>query len=262
MSTGVLASDERPVGAEARDRLVLVHGFTQTRRSWDAVRDTLTGDFDTVAVDAPGHGGSSGERLDLVAGAAAIGSTGGEATYIGYSMGGRFALRLAVDRPDLVRRLVLVSSTAGISDTAERAARRAADERLATDLERDGVEAFLERWLARPLFAGLPAEAAQLGERSSNTVAGLASSLRLAGTGAHEPLWDRLGELALPVLLVVGADDAKFVGIAECMTAAIPRAELAVVPGAGHTVHLEQPAQFVETLRTWLDATEPRRSVG
>lgn len=251
-----LAADVRPAGhAPADDRLVFVHGFTQTRRSWDDVRDALSDRHETVAVDAPGHGESGALRLSMADAAAALGRVGGPATYVGYSMGARLSLHLAVARPDLVTRLVLVSGTAGLETAAERAARVDSDEALANEIERDGVEAFVERWLALPLFAGLPRDRAGVAERLANSAAGLASSLRLAGTGAQHSLWDRLGDVTMPVLLVAGADDAKFVAIGERLHDAIAGSQLVVVPGAGHTVHLEQPERFADVLGTWLDAS-------
>ncbi len=135
----------------------------------------------------------------------------------------------------------------------ERAARRAADEQLATELERDGVAQFLERWLAQPLFASLPPEAAGLDDRLRNTAAGLASSLRLAGTGTQQPLWDQLAELSMPVLVVAGERDDKFSAIGSRIAEAIgPNATFALVPGAGHACHLEQPDEFLPVLREWL----------
>ena len=231
---------------------MLVHGFTQTGRSWDRVAARLAERHTVVTVDAPGHGESSGVRADVPAAAALLGAVGGPATYVGYSMGGRICLQLAVDQPELVRRLVLVSATAGIDDHAERAARRKADEQLAASIERDGIDGFLDRWLGLPLFATLPRDAAGLDDRRRNTADGLASSLRLAGTGAQEPLWDRLPELPMPVLLVVGALDEKFVAIAQRMTESVPDATLAVIEGAGHSVHLERPDAFAGALDGWL----------
>ena len=236
----------------APERLVFLHGFTQTGQSWNRVAREFADQYETMTVDAPGHGKSGALRLDLPAAADWLGPVGGAATYIGYSMGGRLALHLALADPSLVPRLVLVSSTAGIADDAARATRRADDERRADEIERDGVAAFLDRWLALPLFARLPRDAAGLDDRLANTAEGLASSLRLAGTGAQESLWDRLGELSMPVLLVAGAIDAKFVGIAEQMATSIPSADVVIVPGAGHVVHLERPDEFVGLLRRWL----------
>ena len=242
-------------GQLRRGRLVLVHGFTQTRSSWTTIAHQLGHDgFEVVTADAPGHGEAADLRVDLPAGAILLGDAGQRATYVGYSMGGRLALHLAIARPDIVERLVLVSSTAGIDDVDERAIRRLEDESRATDIERRGVAAFIDEWLAAPLFANLPADATQRTARLENTAGGLASSLRLAGTGAQESLWPRLRSLTMPVLLVAGALDAKFAAIAEQMAALIPDATLIVVADAGHVVHLEQPDEFVRVLRRWLDA--------
>jgi 2-succinyl-6-hydroxy-2,4-cyclohexadiene-1-carboxylate synthase len=234
----------------AGPRIVLVHGFTQTARSWDVVAEALAARWTVVAVDAPGHGGSADVHADVPNTAGLLGAVGGRATYVGYSMGGRMCLQLALDAPHLVERLVLVSATAGIDDEAERAARRRHDEALASSLEDDGLESFLQRWVAQPLFAGLAEPG--LEDRRRNTVAGLASSMRLAGTGTMEPAWDRLPTIDVPVLLVAGSLDTKFVGLAQRMAAALPRADLTIVEGAGHTVHLEQPAAFLAVLTSWL----------
>lgn len=243
-------------------RLVLAHGFTQTGRSWSTIADDLARDHQVVTVDLPGHGRSAAIRADLAAGARLLGAAGGPATYLGYSLGARFCLSLSLRRPDLVTRLVLVSGTAGIDDADERAARRRADAARAEELERHGVDAFLERWLALPMFARLPpAERTGAGrqDRVTNTSAGLASSLRLAGTGTLDPsLWNRLGELTLPVLVLAGEADAKFVTLARRLAAEIgASATLAVVPGAGHAAHLEQPDAFLAAVRPWMVDTGP-----
>lgn len=234
-------------------RLVLVHGFTQTSRSWDPLVAGLAAEHDVVALDAPGHGRSSDVDLDLVEGGAWLAATGGRATYVGYSMGARLCLHAALAAPDAVRGLVLISTTGGIDDDGERAARRAADEALADRIERIGVPAFLDEWLAQPLFASLSPASQGRAERLANTAAGLAMSLRRAGTGAQEPLWERLGHLRIPTLVIAGALDEKFVALGRRLAHTIPDAELAVVAGAGHTVHLERPDAFLDVLRPWLD---------
>jgi 2-succinyl-6-hydroxy-2,4-cyclohexadiene-1-carboxylate synthase len=234
-------------------RAVLVHGFTQTRRSWGPAGVALANRFEVVRVDAPGHGGSSEIAADVAEGARLIGQVGGWASYVGYSMGARLCLQLAVDAPDLVRSLVLVSGTPGIANDDARRRRRGEDDSRATELERVGLEEFLHRWLSGPLFASLPPAAANLDARRENTVAGLAASLRLAGTGSQEPLWARLRELAMPVLVVAGARDPVFSDRAAAMVDAIgPNAELGVVPDAGHALHLERPATFVAMVEPFL----------
>jgi 2-succinyl-6-hydroxy-2,4-cyclohexadiene-1-carboxylate synthase len=232
------------------ERVVLVHGFTQTLRSWDQVVDGLGEGTQVVRVELPGHGGSADHRLGFAEAAAAVGDAGGRATYVGYSMGGRLCLRLALDRPDLVTALVLVGASPGLADDPEREARREADHDLATEIEADGTAAFLERWLAQPLFARLRPSDEELAARRSNPPAGLASALRLLGTGAQEPLWDRLDQLIVPVLLVVGERDRKFLDIARRMIDLITSpTELVIATGAGHAVHLEQPGLLAAAIR-------------
>jgi 2-succinyl-6-hydroxy-2,4-cyclohexadiene-1-carboxylate synthase len=251
-----LAAQRFEATATDRGRLVAVHGFTQTSACWSPIDGALARDHDLVLVDAPGHGASAGAELDLWAGADALVEAGGPGTYLGYSMGGRLCLHAALAQPATVQRLVLISATGGIDEATERADRRAADEGLARHVEAVGVEAFVDEWLAQPLFTGLTEETAHRRARLANTAGGLASSLRLAGTGTQEPLWSRLGALSIPVLVVAGQRDPKFVALAQRLVAAIGSgAQLAVVPEAGHTVHLEAPDAFLAVLRPWLDRT-------
>lgn len=233
-------------------RVVLVHGFTQTAGSWSAIAADLSRDHEVVSVDAPGHGASGDLDVDLWGAADALAVAGGRATYVGYSMGGRIALHLALRHPDLVERLVVLGATGGIDDDAERAARREADNTLAARIEALGVEEFLDEWLAQPLFAGVPDDRA---DRLINTAAGLASSLRRCGTGTQEPLWGALRALQMPVLVLHGERDAKFAELARRLVVCIgSNATVASVPGAGHAAHLERPAEFIDLLRTWLPA--------
>ena len=238
---------------EPSGRVVLVHGFTQTQAAWEPVAARLRARWRLLRVDLPGHGGSTGVRVGFEEAAVLLGDCGGRAAYVGYSLGGRLCLRLALDRPELVRALVLLGASPGIADPAARAERRAADEALAAGIERDGVAAFLERWLAGPLFATLPRSRAGLQDRLANTPEGLAAALRLLGAGAQAPLWDRLAGLRCPTLLVAGALDAKFAALAAEMAATIgPAAHLELVPGAGHAAHLERPAEVAALLDGFL----------
>jgi 2-succinyl-6-hydroxy-2,4-cyclohexadiene-1-carboxylate synthase len=153
----------------------------------------------------------------------------------------------------LVERVVLIGGTAGIDDANARAERRRNDEAMAARLEHDGLEPFLDAWLAQPLFAGL-SEAMQFrAARLENTVDGLAESLRQAGTGSQDPLWPRLSRLDMPALVVAGAVDTKFRAEGSRLVDSIgANAELALVEGAGHAAHLERPELFLSTLREWL----------
>jgi 2-succinyl-6-hydroxy-2,4-cyclohexadiene-1-carboxylate synthase len=232
--------------------IVALHGFTQTGRSWDPLIDRLRArrpGLRIAAPDLPGHG-DGGDACDLATAAADLARRFGRSIWIGYSMGGRHLLRLAVDHPATVAAMVLISTTAGIDDATERAARRTADEALADRIEEIGTDAFLDEWTAQPMFAGrLPDD-----DRTSRstTAAGLADSLRRAGTGAMEPVWDAVQHSTIPALVIAGADDVKFATIAQRLTGSLRDSRLRIVPGAGHATHLERPDLVADAVVDWL----------
>ena len=235
------------------ERLVFVHGFTQTRDSWRTIAERLSVDNEIVLIDAPNHGESSDISLNLETGANAIIEVGGDATYIGYSLGGRLCLTAALSNAKQVKRLVLISATAGIEESTERQSRIASDEQLANRITQIGVSAFVDEWLALPMFAGLTHATNQRDLRLNNTAIALASSLRLCGAGKQQPTWSRLGELKMPVLLIAGERDTKFVALATRMAESIgSHANLKIIPNCGHTPHLEQSEQFLEVTKHFL----------
>ena len=225
--------------------VVFLHGFTHTGASWDPVVAALGESYRSLAPDIRGHGTAS-EREPVIL-AAVLGDLAGLAperfTLVGYSMGGRIALHAALAFGGRIERLVLIGASPGLADPVERGARRAADEKLADEIEGSSIEEFAERWARTPVLAGQPPEvlAAVHADRLRNQPGGLARALRGLGTGALSSVWDRLGAVGMPVALVVGERDEKFRAIADQMASALPAAQLTRVPGAGHAVHLEAP---------------------
>src|SRR5579883_2019656 len=246
-------------GRQQDPPLVLLHGFTGSAAGWGKHLDRLAAaGLRVLAFDLHGHGPSdapnNSERYnmehcqqDILAALKKLDVRQGEATLLGYSMGGRIALYTAFS--GFFRALILESASPGLADPAERERRRQSDNALAERIEREGVEAFIDYWEQLPLFASqsnLPPErrAALRAQRLTNRASGLANSLRGVGTGVQPALHERLGTLNLPVLLLAGELDSKFCQIARQMARSTPRARLQIVPGAGHTIHLEQPALF------------------
>ena len=255
----------RPAGrdsfspSESGPTLVMLHGFTGSAAAWGSHLDILAADgWRVIALDLPGHGQSDAPddplrytieycQQVILTVLHELGVSRGEAVLMGYSMGGRIALYAAFS--GFFRALILESASPGLADPVEREQRRMSDEALAVSIERDGVQAFVDRWEKLPLFASqhtLPFETREAlrRQRLQNRASGLAQSLRGAGTGVQPPLHARLPTLRIPVLLIAGELDTKFTTIARFMAQALPHAQLCIVPGAGHAVHLERPEEF------------------
>lgn len=256
--------------------VVLLHGFTGAADGWGEFRDLLDEQFTTYAIDIIGHGRSDKpygvERYrmataveDLVSVSELAGAR--HAAWVGYSMGGRTALHVAVAQAGKIRCLALVGGSPGLATEAERDARVTSDEALADRIERGGVEAFVDHWESIPLFETQRRLAPDVRSRIragrlANEARGLANSLRGMGTGAQPPLFDALGDLAIPSLFLAGEEDPKFAAIGQDMAAAAANASFATVPGAGHAAQLENPsavaAKVIPFLRRVFDEGEQR----
>lgn len=245
--------------------LLALHGFTGAAGSWAGLASALSG-LRLVAVDLPGHGRSplpppppealpeTVRALEALLDRLELERVG----VLGYSLGGRLALHLALAAPDRVRALLLESATAGIEDSVERERRAADDRALAADLERDGLAPFVARWGALPLFATQaslpePVQARQRRLRLDHDPRALAAALRGLGQGACPPVWGHLGQLSMPALVVAGALDPKYSAIARRLADGLARARLAVVEDAGHAVHLERPEVFADLVGGFLN---------
>ncbi len=236
--------------------LLALHGFTGGGADFGPLARRVGAAW--IAPDLPGHGGTTAPAT-FTAAVDDLARLVGAPTFdlLGYSLGGRVALALAAAHPHRVRRLVLVGASPGLASPGERARRRGADAERAAQVEAAGVADFLAAWQAQPLIAtqarvDAPTRAVMRAVRAGHTAAGLSASLRGMGTGAMPPLWDALAHVSCPTLLVAGAEDPKFLAIAQRMFERLPRAEVWPVPGAGHCAHLEAPARFAERLGAFL----------
>ncbi len=247
-----MAERQRVAGRE-RENVVLLHGFGGTRHMWDGVLRHLPSErYRSLALDLPGHG-------EQALGAGTITFDGCVASVLersperfalaGYSMGGRVALHVALAAPERIERLVLISATPGIEDAGQRSERRKRDRRLADEIEQGPIEAFVERWRAQAMFAEDPPEVDRLAraDQSRNPPDGVAAALRGIGTGEMRPLWNRLCELQMPVTVLAGRRDRKFVRVSERMVTLMPDALFQVI-GGGHCLPLENPGTVARAI--------------
>ena len=232
----------------AMDTVLLLHGFAGTAGSWDAFSEHLDRErYRPLAAELRGHGQNGAVRpisfelcvADLLAAAPP------RFTLAGYSLGGRIALQLALAAPERIDRLVLISSSAGITDEAERNERLSKDLALADEIEAGPISGFADEWLAGPLFANDRAEvnAAARSEIEKNSPADLAAA-RGMSVGRMEPLWSRLAEIAAPTTVVAGQSDGRYVKLAERIVAAIDGSELVLLDGVGHALPRNAPERL------------------
>ncbi len=244
--------------------VLLLHGFMGSRLDWQPLAAVLARSHCCLAVDLPGHGetGDPGDESrwspdGCVAALAGLLAAAGGGSVVGYSLGGRLALQLAVEYPDLVTRATIVSSSPGIADEAARQTRRAEDEQRACALETLGLEPFLDAWYRQPLFAQLrehPAFPAVLERRRRNDPRLLARSLRTMGAGVQRSLWGDLAGVRTPLLFLAGQRDVKFAALAFDAVALCPRAEAVVLRGRGHALVEEDPEAVADETTGFLDS--------
>jgi len=222
--------------------LVWLHGFTQTKNSAHKFHSILTGTYEVLTIDLPGHGENALISASLEETADLLAEVLPREPFVlgGYSMGGRVALHFALRHPERLSDLFLLSATLGIQNNDERHARRERDDKLAERIVEIGADSFLSEWLAQPMFASLPPDPQERAARSQNAL-GLANSLRHAGTGTQTWLGDAVGQLDVATTLVVGSKDRKFINEGHQLREHLARPHFSLIHDAGHAAHLEQP---------------------
>jgi 2-succinyl-6-hydroxy-2,4-cyclohexadiene-1-carboxylate synthase len=238
--------------------LLFLHGFTGDTTTWSRITDQLSSSYRCVSIDLIGHGRTEAPEdpsrytmdhvsndLDSILSALEV----EEAILIGYSMGGRTALHFAMRYPQKVKALILESASPGLKTGEERVERRKKDHALAERIMREGMEAFVDFWEEIPLFASQKRltddERAEIRQqRLVQSPLGLSNSLKGMGTGAQTSWWDKLDELSIPVHLLVGELDQKFVHIAKEMKKLNPDFKIMTISNTGHAIHVEEPRKF------------------
>lgn len=248
---------------QATQTIVFLHGFTGSTNTWKKIVSQLPSNIRCIAVDLIGHGKTAAPatvefysmdfqvellhelfhhlQLDTF-------------SLVGYSMGGRVALSYAVRYPAVIEHLLLESASPGLKDEQERSIRKQADDTLAEKILTNGIESFVTKWENIPLFASqksLPAEVQQeiRTERMQQSEIGLANSLRGMGTGVMPELWGKLNTLTMPVTLVTGQLDGKFIQLNIEMQEYMKKAKHLIIPAVGHAIHVENPTKFATIVK-------------
>ncbi|HVP07393.1 MAG TPA: 2-succinyl-6-hydroxy-2,4-cyclohexadiene-1-carboxylate synthase [Candidatus Acidoferrum sp.] len=264
---GMYKFSYRLEGDASRPVTLLLHGFQGCKEDWEALADQLRPDFRTLSVDLPGHGSTEvasdeGYRIDTCVGGLIdlLNELSIKKCHlVAYSMGGRLAFHMIAKCAHRVDKAVIESASLGIRSEQKRAERMEHDDSLARELERYGLETFLQRWYDQPMFAVLKSDhhrfTTMLDRRRHNNSHQLALSLRFMGTGRQQPLLDEIAKSTVPVLFLAGEHDTKFRQIADELAATCPSVRSHIVEGAGHTIHFEKPKLFCNLVRNFLSDT-------
>ncbi len=251
--------------------VLFLHGFMGSHKDFDRSIAALATQFCCLALDLPGHGDTLVEgditQYTMPQTAAAIVAwldqlQISQCFLVGYSMGGRLALYLALHFPQRFPKVVLESASPGLKTEPERVDRVRHDRHLADQLEAD-FPTFLSTWYSQPLFQSLqnhPEFERVKTQRLHNRPAELAKSLQYLGTGLQPSLWENLPHHTRPLLLLVGEDDRKFRRINQAMADCCPMAQIRIVANCGHAPHLENPAAFVDAVQSFLVDQPPPKS--
>ena len=242
--------------SDGRPAIVFVPGFMQSGGAWAPVADLLPKRYPSLLLAHAAH--TYEGRL------AEIAAAGEGAVLAGYSLGGRLALHAALREQGRYAGLVTVGSSAGIEAPGERTARAEADEKLASWMETQPIDAIVDIWERQPLFADQSDAlvASQRPDRLMHDPRGLARLIRTAGQGALEPVWQRLHTLEVPLLAIAGERDERYCQAAARMARAVPRGRAARVESAGHAAHLQRPQAVAELLADFLDEHLGERAGG
>ena len=231
--------------------MLFIPGFMQRGDAWRPVAELLPERYPSRLLDHAEH--SFEGRMAEIAGA-------GADFLVGYSLGGRLALRAALRSPEAYRGVVLVGATAGIEEGPMRVQRAEADEKLASWMEAMPIEDIVALWERQPLFAD-QAEALveeQRPGRLSQDQRSLALLLRTAGQGVLDPVWDELHSFELPLLAIAGARDDGYSAAAKRIASVAPNARAAIVAEAGHAPQLQQPDEVARLITEFLEQAAPR----
>jgi 2-succinyl-6-hydroxy-2,4-cyclohexadiene-1-carboxylate synthase len=251
-------------GSASNTPLLFLHGFMGSLWDWQDVITKLNCKYLCLAVDLPGHGETEvfGDNRLFEIEQTAIGIIDlladlqlAKTNLIGYSMGGRLALYLAVHFPDRFRRVILESASPGLDTYRERRARQSKDQKLASKLVGGDFHQFVKNWYSQTLFQSLrlhPKFPELLERRYRNNPEGLVNSLRFLGTGSQPSLWSQLRNVDLPVLILAGEKDDKFRKIAFRMSQLLPKGEIQILKKCGHNLHFENHTAFVRHIQEFL----------
>ncbi|RCJ24624.1 2-succinyl-6-hydroxy-2,4-cyclohexadiene-1-carboxylate synthase [Nostoc sp. ATCC 43529] len=253
--------------------ILFLHGFMGNIDEFQEAMELLADEFSYLTLDLPGHGKtevSGGDKYYSMPNTAqAIINLLdklkiAKCFVVGYSMGGRLALYLALHFPERFFNVVLESASPGLATETEQLERIKRDTQIGKKLTRINTKVafsdFLTNWYNQAIFGYIknhPQYHQMVENRLQNNPQELDKSLRFMGTGCQPNLWSKLAQNTIPMLLLAGEYDEKFIYVNTEIAKVCKFAQLRIIDGAGHNIHFENTLTFVKILREFLNYTNP-----
>jgi 2-succinyl-6-hydroxy-2,4-cyclohexadiene-1-carboxylate synthase len=245
-------------GDPSLPRLLLLHGFMGSSADFHPAIAILNHHFYCICVDLPGHGQTMISDDNFVSTAEQILAIAADCKYLcGYSLGGRIALYLALHYPDRWQKVILESASFGLAHESAQQERRDRDSSIARKLRQPNLDfaAFLQNWYQQTVFTGInthPDFCQLLEHRSQNHPLELAKSLESLGLGQQPYLGDLVKNNQIPLLLLVGEWDTKFIEIGQALLSFCTTAQLVIVPACSHNIHFQQLDRWLQLVLEFL----------
>ncbi len=248
--------------------ILFLHGFMGNIDEFDEAIKLLSNEFSYLTLDLPGHGktqvldhdeyytmANTAEALIALLDKLKI----SQCFLVGYSMGGRLALYLTRYFPERFIKVILESASPGLATDTERVVRIKNDSQIANKLSRSvdkkDFATFLDNWYKQSIFGNIknhPQYKSMLENRLQNDPLELVKSLHFMGTGSQSSLWEEIGKIKIPLLLLVGEYDEKFIAVNQKMVDKCEMMQLKVIDDVGHNIHFENTLAFVKNVKEFL----------
>lgn len=251
------------IGDRSQPIVIFLHGFMGCSHDFLEIIKLISAYYCCLIVDLPGHGTTEVTQDSCYQmSCTAMGIIEllnrlriSSCFLVGYSMGGRIALYLALHFPKYFKAVILESASPGLKTTSEREIRIRHDQLIQEKLQTQDMSAFLQQWYENPLFASFikhPDYAQAIAQRLENNPIKLIKSLEYLGLGKQPSLWHKLEGNKVPLLLLVGELDSKFISINQEMANLCGQAKLIIIENSGHNIHFEQPNFYAGLVLNWL----------
>ena len=243
--------------------VVFLHGFLGNQKEWLDIIKSLKNKYRIILFDLPGHGGSVFDVNKIDKKIYEFTNTTNtivnilkklnvnKSMLIGYSMGGRLALNLAIKYPSIFSKVFIESASPGLETEQEILKRKANDEKTAKLIKELNFSEFIDNWYNQKVFEGIKKSLKYedlKNQRLKNDTNNIALALKGLSVANMPCLWNKLSNLKLPLYFIAGKNDEKYCIIGQRMSQYSQKISFKIVNNCGHNIHFENREEYLNLL--------------